>query len=199
MPAAPGRRVSLVIAGGAVAALIAVIATVVMIARSRGEVDDPGKLDPDCPHIAVARAAPPVAPAPPASLADLPAPPELTPGDVAALIATIAPVGEHRFAVPLRSVDQVFANPMVFARSARIVPAVRAGRPFGFGLHAIQPTSVFAALGFHDGDVIRAINGFDLTLADKSLELYTRLREARHYAVDVDRRGRPLVIAIDVK
>jgi hypothetical protein len=200
MLVAPDRRgrrcvYLVVVACGAVAALIAVIAA--MAARSSGEVEDASTLDPVCHHVAVARAAPPVAPVPPVPVAD--PPPELTPDDVAALIATIAPVGDHRFEVPQRSVDQVLANPMVFARSARIVPAVRARRPFGFGLHAIQPTSVFTALGFHDGDVIRAINGLDLTLADKSLELYTRLRAARQYAVDVDRRGRPLVIEIDIK
>ena len=48
----------------------------------------------------------------------------------------------------------------------------------GFKLYAIRPSSVYAKIGLTNGDTLSAINGLELTTADKALEVYTKLREA---------------------
>ncbi|HEX7704779.1 MAG TPA: hypothetical protein VF403_28760, partial [Kofleriaceae bacterium] len=64
------------------------------------------------------------------------------------------------------------------------------GKPDGFKLYAIRPSSVYAKLGLQNGDTLQSINGFDLTSADKALEVYTKLREATSLQVSVTRRGK---------
>jgi general secretion pathway protein C len=89
-------------------------------------------------------------------------------------------------------VKQVLANPMAFAKAARVVPAVENGKPRGFKLYAIAPDSVYAKLGFINGDTIDSINGYELTSAENALEAYTKIREAPALQIKITRRGIPI-------
>jgi len=95
-------------------------------------------------------------------------------------------------------VDKILANPRSVAKGARLVPAVKDGKPEGFKIYAIQPSSVFARLGLLNGDTLTAVNGFDLTTAEKALEVYTKLREATSLEVDLVRGGKPIKLLISV-
>lgn len=91
-------------------------------------------------------------------------------------------------------VDKVLANPMAIAKGARIVPAMKDGKMVGFKLYAIRPRSVYARLGFANGDTLESINGFALTSAEQALEVYTKLREASNLEVEVMRRGKRVTL-----
>lgn len=95
-------------------------------------------------------------------------------------------------------VDKVLANPMAIAKGARVVPAVKDGKPTGFKLYAIRPSSIYAKLGFANGDTIKTVNGFELTSADKALEVYTKLREASSLEIELDRRGKPVTLRFTI-
>lgn len=56
------------------------------------------------------------------------------------------------------SVDRMLAEVSWLAQ-ARMVPALDAGRPVGLVLYAIRTGSLYSALGVHNGDVLRSING----------------------------------------
>jgi general secretion pathway protein C len=74
------------------------------------------------------------------------------------------------------------------------------GHPNGFKLYAIRPTSMLAALHFKNGDTIMLVNGEDLsTGGSQSLDVYTRLKSAKHFVIDMLRRGSPMTMTIDVK
>ena len=96
-------------------------------------------------------------------------------------------------------VEKVLVNPMAVAKGARVVPAMKNGKPEGFKLYAIRPTSVYAKLGLTNGDTLTAINGFELTSADKALEVYTKLREATSLELDVTRRGKPVTLKYTIR
>jgi len=96
-------------------------------------------------------------------------------------------------------VDKVLANPMAVAKGARVVPAVKNGKPDGFKLYAIRPSSVYSKLGLTNGDTIQSINGFELTTADKALEVYTKLREATSLEMEVTRRGKPVTLKYQIR
>jgi general secretion pathway protein C len=66
-------------------------------------------------------------------------------------------------------------------------------------LYAIRPSSVYAKLGLANGDTLQAINGFELTSADKALEVYTKLREATSLQVSVTRRGKDMTINYTIR
>ena len=104
----------------------------------------------------------------------------------------IRKVGEGKYEIQRSALNRVLANTTMLARSARIVPSVRNGKPNGFKLYAIRPGSLYSLLGMFNGDTINAINGHPITTPDKALEVYTKLRSASHVTISFTRRGTPV-------
>jgi len=139
----------------------------------------------NCPDIAQAPA-----PAPAPSPAD----------DIdAQLDATVVHVDETHAVVAAAIVDKLLADPMPFAKGARVVPAVKDGKPAGLKLYAIRPSSLYARINLMNGDTVVAINGYDVSSADKALEAYTKLRTAKQVVLSIERRGKPLTLYVDIK
>ena len=113
--------------------------------------------------------------------------------DLAAVIdAGIREVDPTTREIRAEVVDKILANPMAIAKGARIVPSMVNGKPAGFKLYAVRPSSLYAKLGLANGDTILSINGQELTSADKALEIYAKIRDASRLEVSVERRGKPL-------
>lgn len=108
----------------------------------------------------------------------------------ASIDSGIKKIDDSTYEIDRSLVDKVLANPMGIGKGARIVPAVKNGKPDGFKLYAIRPNSVYAKLGLQNGDTLQSINNFELTSVDKALEVYTKLREASSLEVDITRRGK---------
>jgi len=96
-------------------------------------------------------------------------------------------------------IDAVLANPMAIAKGARVVPAVKDGKPDGFKLYAIRPSSFYARLGFSNGDTLQTVNGLLLDSAEKALEVYSKLRDAKSVEVGIVRRGKPMTLKFTIK
>ena len=144
-------------------------------------------------------ATPPVTPA----VAVAEAPPALPAGDgdelQGAVDAGIKKIDDNNYEIDKSLVEKVLLNPMAVAKGARVVPSMKNGKPDGFKLYAIRPSSAFAKLGLANGDTLQSINGFELTSADKALEVYTKLREATSLEVEVTRRGKPVTLKYSIK
>lgn len=111
----------------------------------------------------------------------------------------IKKIDDNTYEIDKSLVDKVLANPMGIAKGARVVPSVKNGKPDGFKLYAIRPSSVYAKLGLTNGDTLESINGFDLTSADKALEVYTKLREATSLQVQIQRRGKDMTLKYTIR
>jgi hypothetical protein len=110
-------------------------------------------------------------------------------------IKEISPT-EHTIKRDLR--DKLVANPMALAKGARVMPSAKNGAPVGIKLYAIRPSSIWRRVGLMNGDTLMRINGMELTSADKALEVYTKIREAKTLTIDIQRRGQPLVLVIKI-
>ncbi len=119
--------------------------------------------------------------------------------DLQAAIDAIRKIDDNHYELPKSTVEAVLINPMAMAKGARVVPAMSMGKVEGFKLYAIRPSSIYAKLGFSNGDTLRTINGFELTSADKALEIYTRLRDATSLEIELTRRGSDETIRIDIR
>jgi general secretion pathway protein C len=129
-----------------------------------------------------------------------PANPDGTVDDMQASIDSgIKKIDETNYEIDKALVDKVLLNPMAVAKGARVVPSMKNGKPDGFKLYAIRPSSAFAKLGMTNGDTLQSINGFELTSVDKALEVYTKLREATSLEVEVTRRGKPVTLKYSIK
>ena len=111
----------------------------------------------------------------------------------------ISKVGASHYKVTSELRDKVLANPMAVARGARVVPSVKNGQPDGFKLYAIRPGSVYARLGFENGDTIHAINGQSISGVDKALEAYNAVKDAKRLEVTITRRGQPGSLVFEIE
>ena len=137
----------------------------------------------------------PVTPAPP----DAPEAPDTTDADVAKLIATIKKLDDTHYEVSKATVDAILANPMAVMKGARVVPALKNGKPDGLKLYAIRPSSLFAKLGLTNGDTVQSVNKLPLNNAEDGLELYTKLRSATKLELQLLRRGSPVTVVWTIK
>jgi len=117
----------------------------------------------------------------------------------ASIDSGIKKIDDSNYEIDKALVEKVLLNPMAVAKGARVVPSMKNGKPDGFKLYAIRPSSAFAKLGLSNGDTLQSINGFELTSADKALEVYTKLREATSLEVEVTRRGKPVTLKYSIK
>jgi general secretion pathway protein C len=106
---------------------------------------------------------------------------------------------DNNFEVDRSLVEKALANPMAFAKGARVVPAIKNGKPNGFKLYAIRPNSAFAKLGLMNGDTINGVNGMEITTAEKGLEIYQKVREQSNISISVTRRGKPVTINYTIR
>jgi general secretion pathway protein C len=111
----------------------------------------------------------------------------------------IKKIDDTNYEIDKALVEKVLLNPMAIAKGARVVPSMKNGKPDGFKLYAIRPASAFAKMGLTNGDTLQAINGFELTSADKALEVYTKLRDATSLEVEGTRRGKPFTLKYSIK
>ncbi|TMQ11847.1 MAG: hypothetical protein E6J90_33200 [Deltaproteobacteria bacterium] len=117
----------------------------------------------------------------------------------AAVDSGIKKLDDSNYEIDKSLVEKVLLNPMAIAKGARVVPSMKNGKPDGFKLYAIRPSSAFAKLGLANGDTLQSVNGFELTSADKALEVYTKLREATSLELEVTRRGKPVTLKYTIK
>lgn len=96
-------------------------------------------------------------------------------------------------------VEKLLANTTMLATAARFVPSIKDGKPNGFKLYAIRPQSIFGRIGLQNGDTIKAINGSEMTTPDAALALYTKLRNASHLSVQVERRGETVTLDYSIR
>jgi general secretion pathway protein C len=124
-----------------------------------------------------------VSPVPPPSAE--PAPAGVPPDGVKKL-------ADNKYDVKKSVLDGTLSNLNSVATQARIVPSFKNGVANGFKVFSIQPNSFYTAIGVENGDVIQKINGYEINSPDKALEIYQKLREARHVTVDIERNGQTI-------
>jgi general secretion pathway protein C len=144
------------------------------------------------------------APAAPAVAAAAPTepggPPEASGGIPAAeLDAGITRVSDTEFRIQRGLVNRILENQSELMRTARVVPHEEGGRVVGVKMYGIRRNSLLGRLGMQNGDVLRTINGFDMTSPDKALEAYARLRESNHLTLSVIRRGQPTNVNFNIQ
>lgn len=141
------------------------------------------------------------APIPPPVVAAVEEPKPAGDGDdlTASIDAGIKKIDDTTYEIDRSLVDKVLANPMAVAKGARVMPSSKNGEPNGFKLYAVRPSSVYAKLGFANGDTLHAINGMELNSMDKAMEVYSKVRDASSLQVNVTRRGKPVTLNYTIR
>ena len=103
------------------------------------------------------------------------------------------------FTVQRQLVDQILENQAELMRTARIIPHEENGRVVGVKMYGIRRNSLLGRLGMQNGDMLRTINGFDMSSPDSALEAYARLRNVDHLTLNVVRRGQATTIDYQIQ
>ena len=106
-----------------------------------------------------------------------------------ALDQGIRRLSEHRYEIKRSTLDLALGNLGLLARSVRVIPEVRDGKPLGFRLFAMTTDGPIAKLGLRNSDVLVSINGFDLTTAERVLDAYSKFKTASHFVLGLIREG----------
>lgn len=93
------------------------------------------------------------------------------------------------FYVDRHVVDEALSDGAERPGHPSLTPARENGKVSGVRVSGIRSGTLLATLGLQDGDVIQAVDGFDITRPENALEAYARLRSAADLVVRVGRRG----------
>lgn len=97
--------------------------------------------------------------------------------------------------VPRELVDKLIMNPYDEMAKMRMTPAEGGG----MRLERIDPASVLGVVGVTQGDVIKAINGVNITNMGDAANAMNSLMSGSRFDVTVDRGGKPLELKYQVK
>ncbi|HSH68916.1 MAG TPA: type II secretion system protein GspC, partial [Deferrisomatales bacterium] len=101
---------------------------------------------------------------------------------------TIRSVGEDKWLIDSREVEEATANMSRLMTQVRVVPNFTDGQPDGFKVFAIRPGSLFAKIGLQNGDVLKRINGVEIQGPEQAFEAYQRLKDETSIQIDLSRR-----------
>lgn len=119
--------------------------------------------------------------------------------DPEALEAGITQVSEREYSIERSLVTSLLANQAALMRSARVIPHEEGGRVVGVKLYGIRRSSLLGRLGIQNGDMLRTINGYDMTSPDSALEAYARLQSADRITINLARRGQDMSIDYSIR
>jgi general secretion pathway protein C len=113
---------------------------------------------------------------------------------------TIRQTSDTSYVVDRREVDSAVQNMNQIITQVRIVPNnLPDGRTDGFRVFNIRPASIFARIGLRNGDVLREINGMQLTGFDQAYQAFAKLQTESSIQLNVVRGNQPLTLSYDIR
>jgi len=111
----------------------------------------------------------------------------------------IEKISDTKFTIQRSLVDKALANQGSLMKAARVIPHEENGRVVGVKLYGIRRNSLLGRLGVRNGDMLRTINGFDMTSPDTALEAYSRLRTADTLTLAVKRQNNEMTLEYNIE
>lgn len=105
----------------------------------------------------------------------------------------IRKVSETEYVIEQNAADKLAQMERAFRSSGRTVPGS------GLRLHRASQTTVLGQLGLQKGDIIKSINGHDMTDLDSSMTAYTQMKAAKNVQIVIERDGKPITMDYAVK
>lgn len=123
------------------------------------------------------------------------------PGMVAAPTgAGIRRVADNQYEIPQAEIDAVMNGGLAtIATTVRVVPYFEAGKSAGFKLYSVKAGSLLSKMGLVNGDVLRKVNGYEISSPEKALEVYGILKSERNVSLDISRGGKPRTLQYSIR
>jgi hypothetical protein len=108
-------------------------------------------------------------------------------------------VSKNERIVDRELVDKMINNPNRLMRGLRFRPYRKRGEVVGYKLRRLSSRSPLSLLGAKKGDVIKEINGVEITSVDKALLAYQKLNSTDDFVFSISRRGKPMELKISIQ
>ena len=105
----------------------------------------------------------------------------------------------ERCTVERAFLEDLFAEPSILARQARLMPSLENGTPDGFKIYGIRKNSLFDLFGFVNGDTLLAVDGKSLESPERALEAYGAVRKASSFELKIRRKLETFTKTIEVR
>lgn len=112
---------------------------------------------------------------------------------------TVRKVGDNSFVMDRREVEGVLQDFNKLLTQIRVVPHFADGKPDGFKIFNIRPGSLFASLGMVNGDIIKRVNGLEITGPEQALQMFQQLRDESQVTVDLERFRKNLTLQYEIR
>lgn len=119
--------------------------------------------------------------------------------DPEALESGITKISDREYSIERSLVTSLISNQAALMRSARVIPHEENGQVVGVKLYGIRRSSLLGRLGIQNGDMLRTINGYDMTSPDTALEAYARLQSADRITISLARRGQDMSVDYSIR
>jgi len=107
-------------------------------------------------------------------------------------------VGPRHYRIARSALNRHLGDTNRLTKGVRIIPRIKNGQPAGFKLYSIKHGSIYAAIGLHNGDAVVRVNGHSISTPDKALTVYTMLRSQSKITVELERRGKTMVMRYEI-
>jgi general secretion pathway protein C len=108
-------------------------------------------------------------------------------------------VGENEYRVERSALNEIMEKQTQLMGRTRVRPYKRGGKIVGVRLSRVRSGTLLHTLGLKSGDVLKSINGFDMTNPQKALEAYGRLGNADNLKVQIERGRKPMTIDFHIQ
>lgn len=113
--------------------------------------------------------------------------------------AGVRQVGPTSYEIDQAEYDKALGNVARLMTEARAVLETDAsGTPIGFKIAYLKEGSLFEKIGIKKLDVITRINGYELNSPEKALQLFSKLRTASQFSIDLKRGDRSVTLDYSV-
>jgi hypothetical protein len=108
-------------------------------------------------------------------------------------------VGPTSYEIDQSEFDKALSNVSRLMTEAKAVPEIdEHGNSIGFRTVYLKEGSLFEKIGIKGGDVLTRINGYELNSLEKSMQLFSQLRSANKFTIDLKRGDRPITLDYSV-
>ncbi len=101
-------------------------------------------------------------------------------------------VGNRSFEINKEDFEKITSNLGPVLTQARVVPYFRNGKIIGYKVFNIRPSGVFAKIGLRNGDVIKRVNGEEISSPEKALQLFQFLKTEDTFEIEILRNGQDM-------
>jgi general secretion pathway protein C len=107
--------------------------------------------------------------------------------------------GKNRWVLSQEAVLDALGDMGAVLTSARLTPVVRGGAVEGFLVTEIKPRGIMDALGLKNGDILKRVNGYEMTSPERAVQVLTALKGETSFELDIVRKGQPRSFHYEVR